>query len=163
VEKEGGMQSLRITQAKPNPTGKDRARSYVPNSQLNGEWVDLHNDGTEGFPLERIELNDVAFQPGCKDPKWRGYQTFTGTLAVGKVLRVHAGHKPEPPEFLAPIDATGADFHIFTGTNYVFNNDCGDTIGLWDRTAKTFEDKASYDPKPPEGRILKRMGDKLVP
>ena len=110
------MRSLRITQAKPNPAGKDRAGSYVPNAQLNGEWADFQNDGTEPFPLGEIELNDIAYQPGCKEPRWRGYQTFTGTLGVGKTVRVHAGQKPEssPDAITVEPGSSGEITHTFT-------------------------------------------------
>jgi hypothetical protein len=154
------MKSLRVIRSKPNPLGKDRYRSFTPPTQLNGEWVDILNDGDVAYPMGNIGLHDIAFKPGCKDPEWREYFTFQGSLAVGKVVRIHAGHQPA---VLPPIDANGADVHLYTGKNYVLNNDCGDTIALWDRVARYWEDKASYDPWPPEGAILKRQGDKLVP
>ena len=55
-----------------------------------------------------------------------------------------------------PEDATGVDHHVFTSRNYVWNNDCGDTAGLWD--GKVWIDAASYDPYPVEGKILTRQG-----
>jgi hypothetical protein len=61
---------------------------------------------------------------------------------------------------LRPEDVAGAHHHTFTGKNYVWNNDCGDTAGLGN--GQVWIDNASYDPYPPEGRILIRQGDKLV-
>lgn len=154
------VKSLRIIRAKPNPAGKDRYGRYTPPAQLNGEWVDIQNDGDQAYPMDNIALHNLVFKPGCKDPEWREYMTFQGALGVGKVVRVHAGHKPAA---LPPIDEYGADVHLYTGRDYVLNNDCGDVIGLWDRVGRFWEDKASYDPNPQEGVILRRQGDKLVP
>lgn len=61
-------------------------------------------------------------------------------------------------------DRQGADFHAFVGRDlYVWNNAEGDCSGLWSPAAQRFIDKACYDPHPPEGAILVRVGDKLVP
>jgi hypothetical protein len=58
-------------------------------------------------------------------------------------------------------DVAGVDYHCFTGRrNYIWNNACGDVAGLYD--GRVFEDKAGYDPQPPEGAVLFRVGDKLV-
>ncbi len=154
------MKSLRIVRAKPNPAGKDRHGPHTPPAQLAAEWVDFNNDGTEGFPLEPITLYHVAYQPSCRDPKWDKLMTFKGTLAAGKTVRVHSGNELALNQ-MHPEDASGADHHLFTGRNYVWNNTCGDTAGLYNGQA--FEDKATYDPYPPEGAILHRQGDKLVP
>lgn len=85
---------------------------------------------------------------------------FQGNLGVGRTVRVHSGGNI-PLYDMNAEDAQGADFHLFTGKNYIWNNDCGDTAGLWDGSAWT--DKAAYDPNPPEGVILRRVGDKLIP
>lgn len=154
------MKSLRIVKAKPNPAGKDRHGPHTPAAQLAAEWVDFINDGTEAFPLEPIVLYHVAYQPGCRDPKWDKLMPFKGTLSVGKTVRVHSGNEL-PLNQMHPEDASGADHHLFTGRNYVWNNTCGDTAGLYNGQA--FEDKATYDPYPPEASVLRRQGDKLVP
>jgi hypothetical protein len=52
---------------------------------------------------------------------------------------------------------------LFTGKNFVWNNKEGDTPALYNPTTKVTLDSASYDPNPPEGEILVRKGDKLVP
>lgn len=155
------MKSLRIVRAKPNPAGKDRSRHSIPAAQLAAEWVDFTNDGTEPFPLDAISLWHSAYQAGCRDPKWDRVTTFRGTLEVGKVVRVHSGDPIQLSE-MYPEDVRGADYHWFTGTrNYIWNNACGDTPLLFD--GRTTEDSATYDPYPPEGAILRRVGDKLIP
>jgi hypothetical protein len=155
------MKSLRVIRAKPNPTGKDRTGSYIRPAQLVAEWVDFQNDGDIAFPLEPITLYHLAFQDGCRDPKWEKVMSFTGTLQPRKIVRVHSGEKLELHEMYQE-DLLGADHHCFTGRRaYIWNNDCGDVAGLYD--GSTFEDKAGYDPHPPEGLVLRRVGDKLVP
>ena len=112
------------------------------------------------YSLEAIKLHHIAYQPICRDGKWDQVMSFTGILAAGKVVRVHSG-EPISLADMHPEDAQGADFHLFTGRNYIWNNDCGDSAELWNGGA--WVDKGSYDPYPPEGRILRRVGDKLIP
>jgi hypothetical protein len=155
------VKSLRIVKAKPNPAGKDRNGSFAPPAQLAGEWIDFVNDGNESFPLEAVSLWHVAYQPGCRDAKWDRVTTFSSSVPVGKVVRVHSGD-PIPLEQMYPEDARGADYHVFTRRrNYVWNNDCGDTAAL--QYGQATEDSANYDPYPPEGAVLHRVGDKLMP
>lgn len=154
------MKSLRIIKAKPNPTGKDRYGNYAPPAQLAAEWVDFQNNGDEPFLLNGISLYHIAYQPGCQNGKWQRVMGFQGSLKPGQVVRVHSGREI----LLAQMnleDALGADVHLFTGQGYIWNNDCGDAAGLWNGSSWT--DKASYDPHPPEGQVLHRVGDKLVP
>lgn len=155
------MKSLRIIRAKPNPRGKDRAGRYIPPAQLAAEWVDFENDGTEPFPLDGITLYHLAYHQGCRDPRWDQVQSFSGILQPKKIVRVRSGERLTADQ-MYPEDVAGADHHVFTGRrNYVWNNDCSDTAAL--HNGKAFEDQASYDPYPPEGAILYRQGDKLVP
>ncbi len=154
------MKSLQVIKAKPNPRGKDRYGSFTPPAQLAAEWVDFKNNDTEIFPLSHISMHHIAYQPGCSNGKWDKVMGFQGDLNPGLTVRVHSGGKI-PLSDMNAEDAQGADFHLFTGMNYIWNNDCGDAAGLWD--GNNWEDKASYDPYPPEGRILRRVGDKLVP
>lgn len=154
------MKSLRIVRAKPNPAGKDRQRGHTPAAQLAAEWLDFKNDGTEDLTLDPISLQHIAYQPGCRNGEWRAVTPFNGVLAPGKIVRVHSGNSI-PTSQMYPEDVAGADFHVSTGRDYVWNNDCGDTAGLWNGTI--WVDKASYDSYPPEGRVLRREGDKLVP
>jgi len=64
-------------------------------------------------------------------------------------------------------DRFGVDIHAYAERgSFVLNNDCGDVISVWwiDSDKKFHrEDSAEYDPDPPEGAILKRVGPKLKP
>ena len=153
------MKNLRIVKAKPNPTGKDRYGSYTPPAQLAAEWVDFQNNGTEAYQLNGITLYHIAYQLSCREGKWKDVMGFQGPLQAGQVVRVHSGSQI-PISNMYPEDVVGADFHLFTGRNYIWNNTCGDSAGLYNGS---FIDKASYDPYPPEGRALRRVGDKLIP
>jgi hypothetical protein len=60
-------------------------------------------------------------------------------------------------------DLQGAEHHVFTGKDqYVWNNAEGDCSGLFESGQSSPFDRACYDPHPPEGVILQRVGDKLV-
>lgn len=151
---------------KPNPVGKDRSRygSATP-AQLGAEWVDVNNTGRSPVDLTGIDLYHLAYgQPGTK-PEWQKVTSLPAnwSLPAGNVLRVHSGQKRDL-SVLRPEDLNGADFHSFTGRDsYAWNNAEGDTAGLWKAVSKTWLDSASYDPYPPEGVILVRSGNKLVP
>lgn len=156
--------ALRVSQLKPNPAGKDRSRYGSPSpAQLGAEWVDIKNVGTAPAPLDGIELYHLAYgRPGTQ-PEWQKITSFSGSLGVSKVLRVHSGQARDL-SVLNREDLVGADHHLFTGRDsYVWNNAEGDTAGLWEPQSKTWADKASYDPYPPEGVVLIRSGAKLVP
>ncbi|BFU94368.1 MAG: hypothetical protein NTNFB02_10900 [Nitrospira sp.] len=153
------MKVLRVTKAKPNPSGKDRIGAFTPKRQLAAEWVDFKNVGDEAYSLNGISLQHIAYQDRCRDGKWAAVMSFKGVLQAGLVVRIHSGDEL-PLSEMYPEDAAGADIHLFTGRNYVWNNDCGDTAGLWD--GKVWIDAASYDPYPVEGKILVRQGDKLI-
>jgi hypothetical protein len=152
--------SLYITRIKPNPAGKDRGpHGQTSASQLAAEWVDFENNGTGGVDLSMVELFHRAYHYG-QQPTWERVSTFTGILPAGKSVRVHSGGGPEG--VIRDEDRRGADYHVFSGENYVWNNKEGDTPALYHTTTKTTLDAASYDPNPPEGQVLVRSGDKLV-
>jgi hypothetical protein len=65
-----------------------------------------------------------------------------------------AGRPPESRGFGPP--STGRDA-------YVWNNAEGDGPGLWRPSMKSWVDRTSYDPNPPEGAVLVRTGEKLSP
>lgn len=155
------MQKLIITQAKPNPLGKDRFGHLTPAVQLAGEWVDFKNSGDESYPLGNIKLQHVAYSPRYPNGVWEEVINFSGSLPVGETVRVHSGNGV-PLNSLPPIDVRGADYHIFTGKNYVWNNDRSDTPRLKDVLSRTTVDEATYSANPPEGRILVRRGDYLL-
>ena len=153
------MKVLRIVKAKPNPAGKDRVGGLAPKKQLAAEWIDFKNAGDEPFGLEGISLHHIAYQQRCRDGRWEAVMSFKGVLQPGHVVRIHSGTELSTAE-MYPQDAAGADHHLFTGRNYVWNNDCGDTARLWNGLIAI--DAASYDPYPLEGKILVRQGDKLI-
>src|SRR3989338_12773 len=157
------MKRLNVTQVKPNPSGRDRLGNYVPFSQLAGEWVDFKNIGDESFSLNSIELQHVAYTPPYPNWVWEKVMGFSGNLGVGRIVRVHSGGEI-PLESLSPEDFIGADYHLFTGNSYVWNNNRSDTPRLvLKQNGQTFEiDKASYSAYPPEGKILKRIGELLI-
>lgn len=155
------MKALTITQAKPNPAGKDQYRYDIPASQLGGEWVDFKNTGNESYPLDNIILQHVAYTR--EHPiygEWEEVSGFTGNLSVGEVVRVHSGAGPVSQ--LLQIDLQGANYHIFSGKGYVWNNNKADRPRLYDKVNRRVIDEALYDAYPPEGKILKRSGPNLV-
>ena len=157
------MTRLTITQAKPNPVGKDRLGNLVPSSQLAGEWVDFKNTGDESYPLKNIELQHVAYTPSYPNGVWDKVMGFSGNLGVRQVVRVHSGGEI-PLESLAPEDFIGANYHLFMGKNYVWNNNKSDSPRLvFKQNGQPYElDRASYSTYPPEGKILKRIGEQLI-
>lgn len=157
------MRKLTITQAKPNPAGKDRFGNLAPSSQLAGEWIDFQNTGDESYPLDNVKLHHVAYTTAYPNGVWQDVMNFTGVLEVGKIVRIHSGGRI-PLETLLPVDRSGADYHLFTGNNYVWNNDRSDSPRLvLEQNGKTYEaDKATYSAYPLEGRVLKRRGSQLV-
>lgn len=157
------MGNLLITKAKPNPFGKDRS-TFLSQllSQLPAEWIDFQNVGTQGVKLDNIALYHQTFDAFCRFLSFAPLLHVNGTLQPGEIVRVHSGHQI-PIAQLSYEDRLGADYHLFINFgNYVWNNSCGDKAGLWDEFLKQWVDTAFYDPNPPEGAILRRIGNKLV-
>src|SRR5690606_37954694 len=93
--------------------------------------------------------------------EWELVVQLSGVLSVGQVLRVHSGKGPV--SVVRAEDKVGSDYYMFTGqSRYIWNNDYGDTSLLWQPSTELRIDEASYDPYPPEGVILQRVGSKLV-
>jgi hypothetical protein len=156
------MSSLQITKIKPNPVGKDRSSTGVtPASQLAGEWVDFKNTGASAVKLDGVDLYHLAYAAGSAQGRWDKVTGFTGTLPAGQTVRVHSGSGPL--SVIRPEDFAGADHHVFTNRDYVWNNKQGDSPTLFDSSRNQNIDQASYDPYPPEGQVLVRSGNKLVP
>jgi hypothetical protein len=158
-----------ICKAKPNPTGKDRAFGSPRQEQLLGEWVDLQNTGDTPVSLSRLTLCHMEFSSqgvphDNSTPYWTGKPEEM--LSPGQIARVHTG-KSVYANYMAYEDKQGVSLHSFAEEgNFVLNNDYGDIISIWwkDKDNKwQKEDIASYDPNPPEGAILKRSGNKLIP
>lgn len=153
--------NLQTVRLKPNPKGKDRTRSGASETQLGAEWADIKNVGRHDENLSGVNLFHKAYkQDGTWD--WELVKVLSGTLKPGQVMRVHSGRGPL--SVLRAEDLEGADYHVFAGeSRYLWNNDRGDTAALWLVEAKDFVDRTSYDGVPPEGVVLHRVGDKLVP
>lgn len=156
------MKRLTVTQAKPNPIGKDRFGHLTPNQQLVGEWVDFKNTGDEGYPLTDIALYHIAYtREHPQNGEWHKVMTFNGTLGTNATVRVHSGDEI-PSDQLPYEDRVGAEHHLFTGDNYIWNNDKADTARLRNEVTLAVVDQATYGANPPEGTILKRSGDYLI-
>ncbi len=157
------MADLTVYRAKPNPVGKDKLGNFSPNSQLNGEWVDIYNSSGRDLNMQGVELYDHIFSAPylCRDEGKRPFFKFgSWTFPAGKVVRIHSG-KSVPIDQLSAIDRNGADYHGFTEDGYVLNNACGDKIEIYnDRSI--FIDAASYRGGLPEGSILFRQASILV-
>jgi hypothetical protein len=158
------MKTLQTFRLKPNPAGKDKNPfGKASTAQLGAEWVDIKNTGSSAVMMEGVKLYHVAFVHG-KASHWELIMSFKGTLGVGEIVRIHSGHGPV--SLLNPEDRDGATYHIFTDRDqYVWNNAEGDTSRITETSGsgEVETDKAGYDPHPPEGVILVRSGDKLVP
>ena len=158
------MKSLQPFRLKPNPVGKDKNKNgTATQAQLGAEWVDIKNTGYATVSMDGVKIHHVAFANG-KPSHWELITSFTGTLAPGKVIRLHSGSGPV--NLLHQDDLVGADIHLFTSRNsYVWNNAEGDTSRLTEnengREVET--DQAGYAPNPPEGIVLVRSGNRLIP
>lgn len=159
------MKTLTINQLKPNPAGKDRPRvGPLDPSQLAAEWVDIKNTGNCAIDLGGVQLYDRAFSASHPEGEWRAILTLERfSLPPARTLRVHSGRNRGIAVIRAE-DREGSDYFIFTGRDeYVWNNKEGDTAALWDSYEQRTIDAASYDPNPPDGVILVRVGAKLQP
>ena len=156
------MKTLRTVRLKPNPSGKDRSRrGGATAAQLGGEWVDIENNGRSPVDLTGVTLYHIAYSGASDNGRWEQVMAFKGTLKVAEVIRVHSGSGPLTS--LHAIDQQGATYHLFTGRDvYIWNNDRGDCSALWQDGDRTPFDRACYDPNPPDGIILVRVGDRLV-
>lgn len=93
--------------------------------------------------------------------EWDLVVMLSGEIGTGQVLRIHAGKGPF--RVVRAEDKVGSDYYMYTGqSRYIWNNDYGDTSLLWQPSTELRIDEASYDPYPPEGIILQRVGSKLV-
>jgi hypothetical protein len=164
--------SLKITFSKPNPIGKDKTPIGTSKpEQLLGEWVDITNVGNEPIRFSTMGLHHTRFNEHCQtltEPTER-YWSCGGTesLKVGQTLRVYTGRKRDQHLLESrPLDKGTVDWRGFADLErFVLNNKCGDTIYVtWRNSQGTaIQDKASYSNNPPEGIVLKRVGEKLEP
>jgi hypothetical protein len=159
--------NLRIVQLKPNPAGKDLSILGARPSQLAAEWVDIKNDHSIAVEMSAVALYHRAYVGFSTDWKWAAVVAddakITGLLSAGQTLRVHSG-RVRTIAVIRPEDLVGADVHCFTGRDaYIWNNGRADTAAIWRPQGEVFVDSAEYAPQPPEGVVLVRSGDWLVP
>jgi hypothetical protein len=151
---------LTITKAKPNPSGKDRiGRTLTPPAQLAGEWVDIKNTGTTAISFANLALYHIAYTGFTS--QWELVTDFTGELPAGQTVRIHSGHQIALTQ-MHPVDVAGADYHVFSDKDYVWNNDRIDKPSILNKATNTWLDQAEYSANPGEGRILTRVGTSLV-
>lgn len=154
------MKTIQTSQLKPNPAGKDRTKTGASESQLAAEWVDIKNTGRSSVDLSGVSLYHKAFKRDGSF-EWDLVVKLSGEIGAGQVLRIHSGKGPF--SVVRAEDKVGSDYYMFTGqSRYIWNNDHGDTSLLWQPSTELRIDEASYDPYPPEGVILQRVGSKLV-
>jgi hypothetical protein len=158
---------IQVFRAKPNPFGKDKTASGTPKpEQLLGEWVDLKNVGTSPVRLSSIQLYHTTFNSSCQptgqpERYWSG--SNSDTLKPGEVVRIHTGRRRDE-RLMAAEDKGAVQWRAFAERdNFVLNNRCGDKLVVtWLDSSGTRRDEAAYDPKPPEGAVLVRAGNKLI-
>ncbi len=151
--------NLKIIKAKPNPAGKDKIGNLYPQQQLAGEWIDIQNVTDQPMNLDYIKVYHWAYKR--PKPGWEEVTDFQGTLPPYEIVRIHSGNEI-PLNQLQPEDFLGAHHHIFSGKNYVWNNDKEDLPSIWNTSIKKWIDRTSYDAFPLDGKILNRINDKLV-
>lgn len=155
------MADITILRAKPNPVGKDKYGSHSPQTQLHAEWVDLYNSSGHALSMVDVKLYDHTFDVFCNDRGKRSIFTFGEfSLPANCVVRIHSGNRIDASQ-LPLEDRNGADYHGYTGNNYVLNNNCGDILEVRSQN-DVLIDKTSYSARPLEGAILVRKGDYLV-
>ena len=164
------MSKILIYRAKPNPAGKDAVQHHTTPQQLNGEWVDLRNNGATALNLGGFHLANREFDSRCvakSQPVVYWFGDSRITLQPGEIVRVHTGNERDAYHMLQS-DRQEVHYHSFANRGwFVLNNRCGDTISVWSKDAQgnyvaPSVDEASYDPNPPDGEVLVRKGTKLV-
>ncbi len=143
------MPDLYVTQALPNPPGRDRPTHGGPsNSQLNGEWIEFANISGRILDISGGRLIHQTFNARCERTNQESLTTFSGSLDAGKSIRAHTGTGEGWWE--------GNVFHLYLKkANYAWNNSCGDFALL--AVANGTIDWAGYTPNPPEGKVLRRI------
>lgn len=154
------MSHLVTYQIKPNPLGKDRVNGVATPAQLGAEWVDIKNCGDSSSPIDGIFLCHVAYSSPADSGKWVRIVTFNGSLGAGQTMRIHSGSGPS--DLLYADDIAGADVHLFTRQNFIWNNDRSDSSGLFIENMMSPFDVATYALPPREGAILVRVGNELL-
>ncbi len=162
------MHQLQTVRLKPNPTGKDKSKSgQARQAQLGAEWVDVKNVGHTSAPMHGVRLYHIAYPSDKAKPAyWELVVAFAQwELGAGEAVRIHSGARREL-SLLDAEDREGVQWHTFTGHDkYIWNNAEGDAsrVTQMDGGREQESDRADYDPNPPEGVVLIRAGNKLIP
>ncbi|MFA6105344.1 MAG: lamin tail domain-containing protein [Patescibacteria group bacterium] len=156
---------LVISQAKPNPTGKDRPPfgSILP-FQLAAEWIDITNSDNASINLNGLQIYNLSYTNGTA--QWRIVREFNlgnkCMLPPGKTVRLHSG-KEISTNTMRTEDQLGTNYHLFTEyNNYIWNNKQIDRPCIFNPSTKATLDVTQYNPPVPDGKILKRYGDFLI-
>ena len=153
--------NLQTIRAKPNPSGKDRFGGLTPNIQLVAEWIDIANMSVLAQSLAGLVLYHNTYDNFCRRLSVQKILLFKGVLQRGEIIRIHSGREISLNQ-MRYEDIAGVDYHLFTGMNYIWNNKCGDSPQLYNSSSRSWMDLTYYDPNPPEGKILRRIGNKLI-
>lgn len=149
------MPDLYLVAVQPNPPGRDASRfGTTTNAKLNEEWVEF--EALAARNLISDELAHLTFNAACQRTGRDILVKFGNVqLQRGQRVRVHTGVGTD-----AWVQNT---LHVYAGRSwFVWNNACGDRAYL--SYGATEIDSAYYDPRPPEGQLIRRAGtDKFVP
>ena len=146
--------SLYITQAQPNPPGKDTVRrGYATADQLNNEWLEFEARGGNRN-LTGDTISHLTFGTACTVTGQEILMKFNeGTLNQGNRIRLHTG--PGVSQWVGNV------FHMYAGRDwFVWNNDCGDRATI--KFQESVVDSAAYRPRPPEGILVRVVGTDLL-
>lgn len=158
--------SVKLLRAKPNPVGKDKILGIPKAEQLLGEWIDIKNTGTEAIKLSDIFLSHTKFNNKCEmigtDCFWIGRNNF---LHPERIIRVHTGNISDEHLMRQEDKINGGWCSFANRDNFVLNNRCGDILTLTWRDFNSFPqaETVSFEANQPEGAILVRVGNNLVP
>jgi hypothetical protein len=124
--------------------------------------VVLHRQGIVPTPLPNLGCDLLLAPHGMSS---RNSRSLGIIASSARGARVHRGHTDSRNiTVLRQEDLAGADYHLFTGHDaYLWNNDFADCASLWMAGASEPFDKACYSENPPEGVVLYRSKNRLVP
>jgi hypothetical protein len=117
-----------------------------------------------------MQIHHTQFGRFCSEIKgtecyWTG-RNSQESLGPGQILRVYTGSRQYEASLSAEDRGADINWRGFAERgNFVLNNACGDTVSVyWLRElSQQTGDSAAYYANPPEGVLLRRVGDRLVP
>jgi hypothetical protein len=147
------MPDVQVSAAQPNPPGRDTIRpGLATNSKLNEEWVELLAISKRNMVGD--VLANQTYDHQCRVTSTQTVCKFPSIeLDAGDRLRVHTGS--------GSAGWVGRTYHYYLGRSwFVWNNACGDCASLWYNDQRI--DFARYDPRPPEGVLVRIAGTNLL-